>query len=123
MISVNELEGRFAYDQAMQNLKPTWDRPFTPRQYPGRYFHYGEDGRGLVLSHGLVYVSSDSAEEIRAIDGPIVIGKGLYLESPQFRILDGVLSPDAIVDVVSFTRQVGEKALTRPRVRQKRSSR
>ncbi len=111
MISASELEERrAAYEQAMQNLRYTCAAPFTQDQYPDRYFHYGEGGRGLILSHGLVYVSSEAAEEIRAVDGPIVVGKSLYLEDPKFRPLHGALPYDAMVDVIKFTRTVRDHA-------------
>lgn len=104
---VETLDRKAAYQIAMKNLECTWNNPWSLRgEYPDRFFHYGEDGRGLILSHGLVYISSECAEDIRAVDGSIRIGEGLFLEDPKFRYLNGKLPQEAIGDVIDFTSEV-----------------
>jgi len=101
------LDGKVAYQVAMKNLEATRSYPWPlPTEYPDRYFYYGEEGRGLILSHGLVYVSSTEAEDVRAVDGPIKIGTHLYLENPKFRSLHGELPQLAIGDIIDLTAQV-----------------
>jgi hypothetical protein len=111
MLSAETLRGNSAYQAAMDNLRATWSFPFTPEEYPGRYFHYGEGGRGLILSGNLVYVSSEEAEDIRAIDGEIKIGTDLYLVNPHFKSIRGVIPPEVIDEVVAFSKQVRDQAV------------
>lgn len=107
---IETMDGKTAYKIAMENLKTTCYFPwFLAEDFPDRYFHYGEGGRGLILSHHLVYVSSECAEDIREVDGPPIKDSDNYLKKPKFKWLYGKLPSDAIKDVLEFTTEVKQK--------------
>lgn len=98
----------------MENLEPTRSFPwYLKTDYPDRYFHYGDEGRGIILSHGLVYVSAESAEGIYAVEGPIVIDEHLHLDEAKFKNLDGELPEDVIQEIIVFTEEIGNKTKSR----------
>lgn len=106
------MNGSQAYSVVMENLESTWNFPRELQaSYPKKYFHHSEDGRGLVLPHNLVYVSSSATEEIRLVDGPIEINSELFLTEPKFKSVGGQIPEKAMKDVIRFTEEVKVKMI------------
>ena len=103
------LGGKEAYKIAHRNLQSTWSRfPELHRNFPNVSFYYNT-GFGLALPHGLIYISTESAEGIKALLGALKIGPDLELISRGFVGLDGVLPSHSIGVVLDFTEKVRAK--------------
>jgi hypothetical protein len=102
------MDGSKAYRVAMKNLESTWSYPGVLKElYPNRYFDY-ETGWGLVLPHGLVHISTETAEGIELANGAIetIKDKPSFIAGKEFRYIDGKIPEEAIRSVIFFTETV-----------------
>lgn len=100
-----EVDGVTAYAIALKNLEITWSYPdILNQEYSDRYFHYGEEGRALVLPGELVYVSTTTDESIKKIvGGKIVFDTGLKMVTSKFEGIGGAIPSKSISEVLAFT--------------------
>lgn len=109
-----ELSGRDAYNQVLEDMTALDRFPNSRRSVPGgQYFKYGEDGYGITLPGNLAFVSSETALDIRAIEGEYNIKNGWleysdsYGNSPDYRALDLSGIPDELIPkVTQFAKEV-----------------